>query len=115
MLYSVSSQEGSKEPQLTPQERVDSVRTLWESLSQEERSQLLSVDLQTLKERAKQLADAVRHQAGERDHDDDYVGHVIMHHLQGGCACTGLLQGTGAHAARCSASNPVPCMCSCRG
>lgn len=36
------------------------MRPMWESLPQEERVKLLSVDLQTLRERAKQVAEVQR-------------------------------------------------------
>jgi hypothetical protein len=39
---------------------VDAVRPLWESLSKEERVAMLTVDLHTLRQRAKQEAEVAR-------------------------------------------------------
>ncbi|GLC41576.1 hypothetical protein PLESTM_001216400 [Pleodorina starrii] len=55
---------GSKPPAKKPQqERVTLVRPLWETLEQEERVKLLSIDLDSVRSRAKQLAEAARQQA----------------------------------------------------
>ena len=53
-----------REVQLTPQERVDAVRSMWEALPQEERVKLLSVEVEALRSRAKQLTEAMRQQQG---------------------------------------------------
>ena len=54
---------GKDASQLLPQERVSAVKPLWEILPQTERVELLTVDLESLRARAKQLAEAAR-QAG---------------------------------------------------
>lgn len=51
--------------QQSPQERVALVRPYWETLSHEERVKLLTIDLEGVRARAKQLAEAARQQAGE--------------------------------------------------
>jgi hypothetical protein len=53
-----------KEPQLAPQDRVDAVRPLWESLPQEERVKQLTVDTDALRGKAKQLTETIRQQQG---------------------------------------------------
>lgn len=50
---------------LAPQERVNAVRPFWENLPQEERVKLLTIDVAMLRERAKQLNEAAKQQAGE--------------------------------------------------
>lgn len=65
-LPAINSKEPAKElTQQTPQERVALVRPLWETLDQAERINLLTIDLDSLRARAKQLAEAARQQAGE--------------------------------------------------
>ncbi|GFR52505.1 hypothetical protein Agub_g15080 [Astrephomene gubernaculifera] len=49
--------------QQSPQERVALVRPLWETLQLDERAKLLSIDLEGVRARAKQLAEAARQQA----------------------------------------------------
>ncbi len=44
---------------------MEAVRPLWESLAQQDRVKMLTVELQTLRERAKQLNEATKQQAGE--------------------------------------------------
>ncbi|GIL82776.1 hypothetical protein Vretimale_8343 [Volvox reticuliferus] len=57
-------QENTKDlTQQSPQERVTLVRPLWETLAQEERIKLLSIELDSVRARAKQLAEAARQQA----------------------------------------------------
>ncbi|GLI67376.1 hypothetical protein VaNZ11_011557 [Volvox africanus] len=57
-------QENTKDlTQQSPQERVTLVRPLWETLTQEERIKLLSINLDSVRARAKQLAEAARQQA----------------------------------------------------
>lgn len=51
-------------PQLTPQDRIDAVRPFWETQPQDERVKLLSVELQALRERARQQTEAARAAAG---------------------------------------------------
>ena len=48
-----------------PAERVGLAGPFWDSLPQEERVKLLTLDLDSLRARAKQLAEAARQQAGE--------------------------------------------------
>lgn len=50
---------------LQPQDRVAAVRPLWETLTQEQRVELLTVDLPTLREKAKLVLEQARQQAGE--------------------------------------------------
>ena len=54
----------SKEPQLSPQDRVDAVRPLWESLPQVERVKQLTVDTFAMRAKAKQLTETIRQQQG---------------------------------------------------
>ncbi|KXZ54862.1 hypothetical protein GPECTOR_4g934 [Gonium pectorale] len=59
-------QQTRQEPQAhqqTPQERVGLVRPLWETLGQDERVKLLTVELENVRGRAKQIAEAARKQA----------------------------------------------------
>jgi hypothetical protein len=49
-----------------PQERVAAVRPYWQQLPQEERASALTVDLATLRGRAKHLSERARAQAGEQ-------------------------------------------------
>lgn len=51
-----------REPQLPPQDRVDAVRPLWESLSHEERVALLTIDVDTLRQRTRIMAEALKQQ-----------------------------------------------------
>ena len=51
--------------QLLPQERVQNVKPCWETIPDEQRVELLSVDLTELKIRADDLADKAKKQAGE--------------------------------------------------
>ena len=50
--------------QLPPQERVDAVRPLWESLSQKDRVAMLTIDVETLREKARELTDLAKQQGG---------------------------------------------------
>lgn len=59
-------QELPREPQLTPQERADAARPLWEKLSQQERVALLTIGVDELRQRAKQTNAAVLQQQGRR-------------------------------------------------
>jgi len=52
----VSQNEQKPEVQLQANERVEAVRPLWESLPQLQRQQLLTVDLQLLRDRAQQAS-----------------------------------------------------------
>ena len=51
--------------QLLPQERVLNVKPCWENIPDEQRVELLSVDLSDLKLRAIDLADKTKKQAGQ--------------------------------------------------
>ena len=57
-------QDDGREMQLPPQERVAAVRPFWETLTQEQRVQLLSIDLDDLQARAKDVAARQRKQDG---------------------------------------------------
>ena len=48
--------------QLPPQERVDAVRPLWESLSQKDRVTMLTIDVETLREKARELTELAKQQ-----------------------------------------------------
>jgi hypothetical protein len=50
--------------QLSPQERIQAVKPFWEALPQEERIQVLTLSLDNLKSRAKEIVDRQRKQAG---------------------------------------------------
>jgi hypothetical protein len=50
--------------QVTPQEKVNAVKPLWETLPQEERVKLLTIPTSTLRERVKQLTERAKAQAG---------------------------------------------------
>lgn len=50
--------------QLLPQERVQNVKPCWETIPDEQRVELLSVDLNELKVRADDLAEKSKKQAG---------------------------------------------------
>ena len=50
---------------MAPQERVQAVRPYWETAEQEERHKLLTVTVEVLRERAKEIAIRQRKQAGE--------------------------------------------------
>lgn len=66
------SQEHNKDlTQQSPQERVALVRPFWETLGQEEREKLLSIDIESVRARAKQLAEAARQQAGKMGDGSD--------------------------------------------
>ena len=51
--------------QLLPHERMSIVESYWKSLSDEQRVELLSVDLSDLRVRAARLADKARKRAGQ--------------------------------------------------
>ena len=68
-------QEDGRELQLPPQERVAAVRPFWETLTQEQRVQLLSIDLQDLHARAKDVAARQRKQAGEEKTPSAWMEH----------------------------------------
>lgn len=53
--------ESRNEVQVPAQERVDAVRPFWESLSQEERVALLTIDIELLREKAREI-DAIKAQ-----------------------------------------------------
>ncbi len=57
--------QGDAGRELGPQDRVEAVRPFWSSQPQAERVNLLTVDIQTLLERAKMLTETARQQAGE--------------------------------------------------
>ena len=50
--------------QVPPQERVDAVRPFWESLSQEDRVAMLTIDVEGLREKARDLTEQARQQQG---------------------------------------------------
>mmetsp|Transcript_9701 Transcript_9701/g.26290 ORF Transcript_9701/g.26290 Transcript_9701/m.26290 type:complete len:665 (+) Transcript_9701:145-2139(+) len=54
--------EQKQELQLLPNDRVEAVRPLWESLPQAEREKLLTIDLQLLRERAQQASELSKQQ-----------------------------------------------------
>jgi len=58
-------QEDGREVQLPPQERVAAVRPFWETLTQEQRVELLSISVDELRTRAKDVVARLRKQAGE--------------------------------------------------
>ena len=62
----VSQVDPTKEAQLQllPQERVQNVKPCWETIPDEQRVELLSVDLTELKLRADDLAEKAKKQAG---------------------------------------------------
>ena len=60
----VSQDEYGRELSTPPQDRVAAVRPFWESMSDQQRAELLSVTLPELQERAKEIAVRQRKQAG---------------------------------------------------
>lgn len=52
--------------QLSPQERIQNVKPYWETIPDEQRVELLSIDLNDLKLRANDLAEKAKKQAGRR-------------------------------------------------
>lgn len=58
-------QEDGREVHLPPQERVAAVRPFWETLTQEQRVELLSISVDELRTRAKDVVVRLRKQAGE--------------------------------------------------
>lgn len=63
--------------QLLPQERVQNVKPCWETIPDEQRVQLLSVDLTELKLRADDLAEKAKKQAGR----SISLPHQVLVHL----------------------------------
>lgn len=57
-------QEDPREAQLPPQERVQAVRPFWETLSQEQRVQLLSLSLEELRGKAADATVRLKRQSG---------------------------------------------------
>ncbi len=57
-------QEDGREVQLPPQERVAAVRPFWETLTQEERVELLSITVEDLRARSKDVVARMRRLAG---------------------------------------------------
>ena len=57
-------QEDSREAQLPPQERVQAVRPFWETLTQEQRVQLLSLSIQELRAKAADVTARLKRQCG---------------------------------------------------
>ena len=64
----VSQDEYGRELSTPPQDRVAAVRPFWESMSDQQRAELLSVTLPELQERAKEIAVRQRKQAGVPAH-----------------------------------------------
>lgn len=59
-------QEDGREILLPPQERVAAVRPFWETLTHEERVELLSITVDDLRTRSKDVVARLRRQAGEQ-------------------------------------------------
>ena len=57
-------QDDGREVQLPPQERVAAVRPFWETLTQEDRVELLSITVEDLRARSKEVVARLRRQAG---------------------------------------------------
>ena len=55
-------QDEAREAQLPPQERVQAVRPFWETLSQEQRVQLLSLGLEELRAKAAEVTARLKRQ-----------------------------------------------------
>lgn len=77
-MFALLQQDTSKDVPYSPQERVDAVRPFWESLSQEERVKLLTIDLTALRERARQVTETARQQAGEARSQNQYQHHSFF-------------------------------------
>lgn len=58
------TQEEPREAQLPPQERVQAVRPFWETLTQEQRVQLLSLSIDELRAKAAEVTARLRRQTG---------------------------------------------------
>ena len=57
-------QEEPREAQLPPQERVQAVRPFWETLTQEQRVQLLSLSIEELRAKAADVTARLKRQSG---------------------------------------------------
>ena len=57
-------QEESREAQLPPQERVQAVRPFWETLTQEQRVQLLSLSIEELRAKAADVTARLKRLSG---------------------------------------------------
>ena len=57
-------QEENREAQLPPQERVQAVRPFWETLTQEQRVQLLSLSIEELRAKAADVTARLKRQSG---------------------------------------------------
>ena len=62
--YAARVQEEPREAQLPPQERVQAVRPFWETLTQEQRVQLLSLSLEDLRAKAADVTARLKRQSG---------------------------------------------------
>lgn len=63
IIIFVSQGDALKE-QLPPQERVDGVRSLWESLSQKDRVDMLTIDVDALRDKARDVTELAKQQGG---------------------------------------------------
>lgn len=63
-----SMQEEPREAQLPPQERVQAVRPFWETLTQEQRVQLLSLSIDELRAKAADVTARLKRQSGTELH-----------------------------------------------
>lgn len=61
-------QDDGREVLLPPQERVAAVRPFWETLTQEDRVELLSITIEDLRARSKEVLARLRRQAGAQYH-----------------------------------------------
>ena len=59
-----STQEEPREAQLPPQERVQAVRPFWETLTQEQRVELLSLSIDELRAKAADVTARLKRQSG---------------------------------------------------
>lgn len=63
-MHKLPMQEEPREAQLPPQERVQAVRPFWETLTQEERVQLLSLSIEELRAKACDVTARLKRQSG---------------------------------------------------
>jgi hypothetical protein len=66
MFFYATNQVDVLKEQLPPQERVDAVRPLWESLSQNERVAMLTIDVETLREKAREVTELAKQQGEQQ-------------------------------------------------
>ena len=80
MVLSAKSllQEDGREVQLPPQERVAAVRPFWETLTQEDRVELLSITVEDLQARSKEVVARLRRQAGMQHHQTKHASTPLL-------------------------------------